>query len=100
MCNTLSLDDCRQILDYYKIESQNNIYQIKKKAHVIVMTKMCCRNDMKIHNKYDHIMKIIRKHRMYSYNKKNLNHKTMKNRKSRFHNRTNSTSPISWILSV
>lgn len=98
--NTLSLEDCNQILKYYNIQSQGNIFKTKKKAHTIVMTKMCCRYDMKNKNKYNNIINVIRKHRMHSYNKKNIHQRTMKSVKCLFHNRTNATSPISWILTM
>jgi hypothetical protein len=98
--NTLSFEDCNQVLKYYNIQSQSNIFKTKKKAHHIVMTKMCCHYDVTHRNKYNHIINVIRKHRMYSYNKKNLHQRTMKSGKNLFHNRTNATSPISWMLTI
>lgn len=93
---SLSVHECNQIMEYYHLQPEKNIFNMKKKVYHIIINKMCTCNDMKT-KKYDQIIKVIRNKRMGSYNKKNLRHSTLKCHKTYVHNKTRATSPISWL---
>ena len=68
MFKALSIQDCKNILQYYKIEDQSCIKQMKHKAVELLIKRLC-----RCHSLEDKIQYIIHKRYYNSRNHKNIN---------------------------
>lgn len=94
MSKNLTIEDCKNILNYYNIQLPTNIYKIKKKANYLISKKMCYIKEKNINKKNKKVFRIIRKKSILSHNKKYVKNATMRIRVYQKYNATKSLSPI------
>ena len=95
MNHNLRIQDLKSILRYYHRKTPTNIFQVKKKANKLIVSKLCVSN-CDYEGKYKRLFFILNKKRMISHQKKIKHEKTRKYRICLL-NQTRMRSPISYF---
>ena len=95
MTKNLSIEDYKNILLFYNIKQPKNLFNIKKKANIIIINKMCNSN-FNDNKKIKQLILILNKKKVLSFNKKNKNKRTIKMNYLR-KNTTRVFSPINYL---
>jgi hypothetical protein len=103
MTKFFTINDYKDIINYYHLSMPKNIYNIKKKANNLLVYKMCQTN-FNENKKFMIICLIIKNKRILSNNCKKRLYKTMKNvnkkRKYRVMDPTRMTKPFMNYLCI
>lgn len=97
--NTISIEQCKQLLNLYNIEIPHKLHDIKLKTNKVMVSNFCKTNQQSHCQDSKKLLILLNKHRLCSINNKQLINTTRKNgftKKIRLSNKNNTKcmSPI------
>ena len=95
MTKNIRVRDLRSTLEFYRFKIPKSLFQLKKKAHMVLISKLCVSN-CDCEQKYKKLLYVLHKKRMISPQKKMKYDKTKKKR-FYLHKKTRVCSPVSYL---
>lgn len=95
MTKNLRVHELKLTLQFYRYTIPKSLYLLKKKAHAVLISKLCVSN-CDCEQKYKKLLYVLHKKRMISPQKKIKYDKTKKNYFT-LHKKTRVCSPISYL---